>query len=89
MVFLWFFKSEKAKAMNLDLVMMNASINPAICKTLNYKEEVYSKFAKEVIQQESEASKEKKQKLFSKYFLYHIGHQFELFPSDSSRKERQ
>jgi len=45
--------------MNLDLVMMNSSINPAICKTLNYKEEVYSKFAKEVIQQESEASKEK------------------------------
>lgn len=40
---------EKAKAMNLDLVMMNSSINPAICKTLNYKEEVYSKFAKEVI----------------------------------------
>jgi len=35
--------------MNLDLVMMNASISPAICKTLNYKEEVYSKFAKEVI----------------------------------------
>lgn len=52
----YFFNSEKAKGMNLDLVMMNSSINPAICKTLNYKEEVYSKFAKEVIQQESEAS---------------------------------
>lgn len=29
--------------------MVNQTTNPVICKTLNYKEEVYAKFAKEVV----------------------------------------
>lgn len=43
--------------MNLDIVLVNSQAKPVICKTQNYKEEIYSKFAKEVITQEAEARK--------------------------------
>ncbi|EAR84673.2 translation initiation factor IF-3 (macronuclear) [Tetrahymena thermophila SB210] len=47
----------KAKDMNLDIVLVNSQSNPVICKTVNYKEEIYSKFAKEIISQEAESRK--------------------------------
>lgn len=35
--------------MNLDLVMINPTITPAICKVYNYREELYKKFVKEIV----------------------------------------
>ena len=41
--------------MNLDLVIVNDKVKPAICKAMNYKETLYQQFAKEMISKESKS----------------------------------
>lgn len=47
--------------MNLDIVMVNQETTPVICKALNYKDEVYAKFAKEIIAAEAASRKRERE----------------------------
>ena len=40
---------KKAKELDVDLIMVNANIRPAICKAIPYRDDLYNKFMKEII----------------------------------------
>lgn len=38
--------------MNADLLLINSNTKPMICKAVNYKEELYRKFVKDVFEKD-------------------------------------
>ena len=52
----WFFSNitrrRKCEELNKDIVMTNINARPPICKAYDYKDDLYKKFLKEVIEKD-------------------------------------